>query len=31
MQNNEVLRMRGICKSFLGVRALNTVDFTLRK
>ncbi len=31
MQNNEVLRMRGICKSFLGVRALNNVDFTLRK
>ena len=31
MQNDEVLRMRGICKSFLGVRALNNVDFTLRK
>ncbi len=31
MQNDEVLRMHGICKSFLGVRALNNVDFTLRK
>ena len=31
MQKDEVLRMHGICKSFLGVRALNNVDFTLRK
>ncbi|MDO4483658.1 MAG: sugar ABC transporter ATP-binding protein [Clostridia bacterium] len=31
MQDNIVLTMRGICKSFPGVRALNNVDFTLRK
>ncbi len=31
MQNDVVLSMRGICKSFPGVRALNHVDFTLRK
>ena len=31
MQNDVVLAMRGICKSFPGTRALNKVDFTLRK
>ena len=31
MQDDIVLTMRGICKSFPGVKALNNVDFTLRK
>ena len=31
MENGIVLTMRGICKSFPGVRALQNVDFTLRK
>ena len=31
MEDGIVLAMRGICKSFPGVRALNNVDFTLRK
>ncbi len=31
MQDNELLQMRQIEKSFPGVRALNGVDFTLRK
>ena len=31
MENDIVLTMRGICKSFPGVKALNDVDFTLRK
>ena len=31
MEENIVLTMRGICKSFPGVKALNNVDFTLRK
>ena len=31
MQDDIVLTMRGICKFFPGVRALNNVDFTLRK
>jgi len=31
MSNETVLTMRGICKQFPGVRALNHVDFTLRK
>ena len=31
MQNDVVLEMRGICKQFPGTRALNNVDFTLRK
>ena len=31
MQNDVVLTMRGICKSFPGTRALHNVDFTLRK
>ena len=31
MQNNVVLSMRNINKSFPGVRALQNVDFTLRK
>ena len=31
MEDGIVLTMRGICKSFPGVRALNNVDFTLRK
>ncbi len=31
MQNEMVLSMRGICKSFPGVRALHNVDFTLRR
>ena len=31
MEDNIVLTMRGICKSFPGVKALQNVDFTLRK
>ena len=31
MQEDVVLTMRGICKYFPGVRALENVDFTLRK
>ena len=31
MENNTVLTMRGIYKSFPNVKALNNVDFTLRK
>ena len=31
MQNDIVLSMRSICKAFPGVRALQNVDFTLRK
>ncbi len=31
MQNDAVLTMRGISKSFPGTKALNNVDFTLRK
>lgn len=31
MQNDIVLSMRKICKTFPGVRALHNVDFTLRK
>ena len=31
MQNDTVLTMRGICKYFPGVKALNNVDFTLRR
>ena len=31
MQNDVVLEMRGICKNFPGTRALDQVDFTLRK
>lgn len=31
MQNDVVLSMRKICKTFPGVRALQNVDFTLRK
>ena len=31
MENDILLTMRGICKSFPNVRALNNVDFTLRK
>ena len=31
MQNDVVLTMRGICKEFPGTRALNQVDFTLRR
>jgi len=31
MDNNVVVTMRGISKQFPGVRALNNVDFTLRK
>ena len=30
MENGEVLMMRGICKYFPGVNALQNVDFTLR-
>lgn len=30
MENGEVLQMRGICKYFPGVKALQNVDFTLR-
>ena len=31
MQNDAVLTMRGINKQFPGTKALNKVDFTLRK
>ncbi len=31
MQNEVLLTMRGICKNFPGVKALQNVDFTLRK
>ena len=31
MEDGIVLAMRGICKSFPGVKALNNVDFTLRR
>ena len=31
MEDGILLAMRGICKSFPGVKALNNVDFTLRK
>ena len=31
MEDGIVLSMRGICKNFPGVKALNNVDFTLRK
>ena len=31
MKDDIILTMRGICKSFPGVRALNNVDFTLRR
>ena len=31
MENDVLLTMRGICKSFPNVRALHNVDFTLRK
>ncbi|WP_234117943.1 sugar ABC transporter ATP-binding protein [Clostridium hydrogenum] len=31
MDDSEVLRMKGICKSFPGVRALSSVDFSLKK
>ena len=31
MQDDAVLTMRGICKQFPGTKALNNVDFTLRK
>ena len=31
MENNVVLTMRGICMTFPGVKALDGVDFTLRK
>ena len=31
MENNVVLSMRGICKEFPGVKALQNVDFTLRE
>ena len=31
MEENIVLTMRGICKTFPGVKALDNVDFTLRK
>ena len=31
MPNETVLTMRGISKQFPGVKALNNVDFTLRK
>ena len=31
MEDGIVLAMRGICKNFPGVKALNNVDFTLRK
>ena len=30
MQDNAVLELRGICKYFPGVKALETVDFTIR-
>ncbi len=31
MQDGAILEMRGICKYFPGVRALENVDFTLRE
>ena len=31
MEDNIVLTMRGICMTFPGVKALENVDFTLRK
>ncbi len=31
MEGDIILTMRGICKSFPGVKALNNVDFTLRR
>ena len=31
MEGNVVLTMRGICMTFPGVKALDHVDFTLRK
>ncbi len=31
MQSENILEMEGICKSFPGVKALDNVDFTLRK
>ena len=31
MKNNAVLEMRGICMTFPGVKALDNVDFTLKK
>ncbi len=31
MQEGAILEMRGICKYFPGVRALENVDFTLRE
>ena len=31
MEKNVVLEMRGICMTFPGVKALENVDFTLRK
>ena len=31
MQEGAVLEMRGICKYFPGVKALQNVDFTLRE
>ena len=31
MQGDAVLTMRGICKQFPGTKALNNVDFTLRR
>ena len=31
MQDSAVLEMRGICKYFPGVKALQNVDFTLRQ
>ncbi len=31
MENNVVLQMRGICMTFPGVKALENVDFTLKK
>ena len=30
MENTEILQLRGICKYFPGVNALQNVDFTLR-
>ena len=31
MENNVVLTMQGVCKAFPGVRALQDVNFTLRR
>ena len=31
MKENAVLEMKGICMTFPGVKALDNVDFTLRK